>query len=332
MWDDAELAQYDAALTRAVAFDRSACGIIEAAGREAPSFLHNLSTNAIADMPLGGGCPAFFCNVRARALFFGGIHRLQEAGRDVFWIDAEPGRAGLLFQHLDKHLIAEQVELSDRSAEFARYHVAGPLVAESLNPLLDKPLPELREYQHTWRRLCGIEVHVRRVEPLGLPGADIVCRAADATSLRDELTAGGLIPASESVWQLLRIEAGTPEFGREYDDNRFVVEVGLMAAVSYEKGCYLGQEPIVMARDRTGFVNRNLRGLRLSVDAAPGDKLFAGAEVGQITSAVYSPGFGPIALGYLRRGHEQPGVQVQVGAADGPPASVVTLPIRAKSS
>src|SRR5205085_2880649 len=136
------------------------------------------------------------------------------------------------------------------------------------------------------------------------------------------------VPAGQTVWEWLRIEAGTPEPGLDFDENRFVIEIDLPAAISYAKGCYLGQEPIVMARDRAGFVNRSLRGLRLSDDAIVGTKLFEPAEVGHITSTAHTPGLGPIALGYVRRGSEKAGTTIHVGATDGPTATVVNRPLR----
>ncbi|MBX7106975.1 MAG: hypothetical protein K1X57_23090 [Gemmataceae bacterium] len=328
MSDDAVL-QYDAALSAAVYFDRSACGLIEVAGPEAPTFLHNLCTNDVESLPLGGGCPAFFCNVRARTLFFGTVCHLQDAGRNALWVDVEPGRAGALFQHLDKHLIAEKAELLDRSEEFTRWHVVGPTAESTLAGLLDKPVDMLAPYQHTWRTVRGIAVHVRRHDPLRLPGYDILVRKADASFVVEEIIDAGVAPAGVDAWQMLRVEAGFPEFGRDYDENRFAAEVGVPEAISYSKGCYLGQEPIVMARDRTGFVNRSLRALRLTADALPGDKLYAPDEVGLITSVAHTPGFGPIGLGYLRRGFETPDTEVHVGRADGTRARVVSRPIRA---
>ena len=126
----------------------------------------------------------------------------------------------------------------------------------------------------------------------------------------------GVKPASPEVHEVLRIEAGTPEYGKDMDDDRFVMEVGRTAqAICYTKGCYLGQEPIVMARDR-GQVNRTLDGgqvrRRQGTPVAAGSKLFAGdAEVGQITSSVWSPRLQQVlALAYLRRGHQQPGTLV----------------------
>lgn len=327
------VAQYDAALTSAVVFERFDVGIVEAAGPEAAAFLHNLATASVADLAIGDGCPAFFCNARARALFFASVFRLQFGGRDVFWIDAGPGRHEALMAHLDRHLIAEKVELADLGAEWARFHVAGPAANSALDPLLDSPLPQLRDHNHTWRRLAGFDCHIRRVDPLRLGGFDLIVRRVESPAVRNALHSAGFTAAGAETWEVLRVEAGFPEFGREYDENRFVMEVGIPQAVCYTKGCYLGQEPIVMARDRAGFLNRMLCNVRLTGDSAPGQKLTAAAaEIGVLTSTVHSPGFGPIGLAYLRRGSEAPGTEFEVGSGSGVRGAVATTPLRSAPS
>ena len=130
------------------------------------------------------------------------------------------------------------------------------------------------------------------------------------------------------TYQVLRIEAGLPECGIDIDENRLAMEVNrTAAAICYTKGCYLGQETIVMARDR-GQVNRLLLGLKVAEGPplAPGTKLLRGnEEVGQVTSSVLSPRFGVLALAYLRRGSWDPGTALTVEAT-GRDAVVCALP------
>jgi folate-binding protein YgfZ len=147
--------------------------------------------------------------------------------------------------------------------------------------------------------------------------------------VRQALLAAGAVLAGPETYEILRVEAGTPRIGIDMDENRFVVEVGRAHAICHTKGCYLGQEPIVMARDRAGHVNRSLRGLKLTDHPAePKSNLFsdAGQEIGVITSSLQSPRFGPIALAYVRRGFESPETKLKVGAADGQSANVAELP------
>jgi folate-binding protein YgfZ len=327
-------AEYRQALEGAALFDQSDHGKLEVGGPEAPAFLHNLCTNDVNNLPLGGGCEAYFCDarakVRAHALIY---HVLVAGGRHSFWLDVTPGYGAKLLQHLDRHLIAEQVELTDRTAEFAQMHLAGPRAKGVLEKALGERIPDLAEFQHMERTFgSNATCHVRRHDPLGVPGYDVVCLNALAEGVWRLLIAAGAKPAGAQAFEILRVEAGTPVYGTDIDENRFVMEVPqALRAVSYAKGCYLGQEPIVMARDRAGHVNRAFLGVKvLEGDCMPaGTKLFRdGAEVGVITSCVRSPRLGaPLALGYLRRGHQDPGLRLEADTAEGKrPVEVLPFP------
>jgi folate-binding protein YgfZ len=136
------------------------------------------------------------------------------------------------------------------------------------------------------------------------------------------LHAAGAAPAGEATFETLRVEAGTPIYGVDIGEDRFVMEVArALRAVSYTKGCYLGQEPIVMARDRAGFVNRAFRGVKV-LEGGPlpaGAKLFRdAAEVGVVTSSLQSPRLGaPLALAYIRRGNQDPGTRLEAETPEG---------------
>jgi tRNA-modifying protein YgfZ len=327
-------AEYERARTGAALFDICHRGKVELTGPDAPSFLHNLSTNDILNLPLGAGCEAFFTTAKAKAVAHALIYHVRiGGGRDALWLDVAPGQAEPVLKHLDHYLIAEQVEMADRTAGFAQLHLAGPQAKAVLERALGEPIPDLEALQHMERTFgANATCHVRRNDPLGVPGYDLVCLPSRAAEVWQLLVAAGAAPAGSDTYEILRIEAGTPVFVTDIDENRFVVEVGRTDAISYSKGCYLGQEPIVMARDRAGHVNRSFRGLKLSGDAtAAGSKLVAadGKEVGVVTSPVVSPRLGPIALAYVRRGHEEPGTVLEVGAAGGPKAVVTALPFSA---
>jgi folate-binding protein YgfZ len=256
------------------------------------------------------------------------IYHVLPGGRHALWLDVAPGQAETLLKHLDHYQIAEQVETADKTAAFAQMHLTGPRSKEVLERALGEPLPDLQPLQHVERTFgASATCHVRRNDPLGLPGYDVVCSGPRAASVWQMLTAAGATPAGLDAYEVLRVEAGTPEFGKDIDENRFVVETGRAGAICYTKGCYLGQEPIVMARDRAGHVNRSFRGLKLSNGPAmPGAKLSAGGkEVGVVTSAADSPRLGLVALGYVRRGSEAPGTVLDVEG--GGTAEVTALPI-----
>lgn len=311
---------YAAATTTAALFDTSAAAKLVLTGPDAPMFLGNLSTNDIKNLPLGGGCETYFCDPRAKVKFQAWVYHVRLSdNRHAMWVETTPGRNTELVQYLDRYLISEQVEIADRTADFAQFHLAGPKASEVLATALGEPGPALPEFAHMDRTFGkDVTCSVRRREHLGLPGFDLVCRTDVAEGVKRLLVAAGATPGSADTFETLRIEAGTPVFGRDIDDNRFVMEVGYAPrAVSYEKGCYLGQEPIVMARDRAGHVNRAFLGLKV-LDGGPlpaGTKLFRdGQEVGVVTSSCHSPRLGaPVALAYLKWKHQEPGTRMEAG-------------------
>ena len=316
------MTEHETARAGAVLFDRSAQGKIELTGKDAPSFLHNLSTNDIKNLPLGGGCEAYFCTSTAKVLAHAFVYHVLVSGRHAYWLDVTAGHNAKLFQHLDRHLISEAVELVDHTDNFAQLHLAGPKSGETLEHALGQPLPALAEFQHMERTFPdGTTAHIRRRDPLGLPGFDLVIPKAKSPGIVTLLTTAGATPAGSETFEVLRVEAGTPIYGIDIGEDRFVMEVAHpLRGVSYDKGCYLGQEPIVMARDRAGFVNRSFFGLKVAGDepVPPGTKLFDdGKDVGLVTSSTRSPRLNAtLVLGYLKRGHQGAGLKLKAGDRD----------------
>lgn len=322
-------AEYEQARSGAVIFDQSQRSKIEVTSADAASFLHNLCTNDIKEMPVGAGCEAFFTNAKARVVAPVLVyHLLLHDGREAFWLDAAAGLADVILKHLDHFLISEAVELADRTHEYAQVHLAGPQAKSVLERAIGDAIPDLNQHLHMMRTFAGnATCSVRRYDPLGLPGYDVVCLKSRAEAVWQSLVEAGARPAGQQVFETLRIEAGTPTWNADIDTERFVVETGRIAqAICYTKGCFLGQEPIVMARDR-GHVNRTFMGLKIDgLEPVPsGAKLFhEGNEVGQVTSSVVSPRLGPIGLAYLRRGHQEPGTRLEVETAAGRRGVVVS--------
>jgi tRNA-modifying protein YgfZ len=308
-------------------FDLSDRVKIEVAGRDAARFLHNLSTNDVVNLTPDRGCEAFFCTAKAKFVFHAVIWNLTGAGAPTYWLDAGPGPSERVFKHLDRHLISERVELNDRTADFVQYRVVGEGARAAVASVVNGGVPETPDLRHALRALPdGAPCHVFALDLLTVPAYDLVCERAAQTSLWQAMATAGLPPGDAEQYEVLRVEAGLPEFGKDLDENRFVVETGRVArAISYTKGCYLGQEPVVMARDR-GHVNRFLVGLKLSGEgpAAHGSRVFHGErEVGLVTSSSRSTRFGAIALGYVWRGSHEPGTALRVEDRD---ATVAALP------
>ena len=302
------LADYEAIRNGCALLDRSTRGKVEVTGTEAALFLHNICTNDIKKLPAHSGCEAFWCNITAKVIAHGFVWRKPDDGkRQTFLLDLAPSLTEKLLAHLDRHLISEDATMTDRTREQGQLHLVGPDADRVLTSLglLGEAMPAL-----TWREVDGITV--RRVEALGVPGYDLL--SADGPALRDRLVTAGARLVGEEAAEIVRVETGTPVYGIDLDENTFAPEVNRTAkAISYNKGCYLGQEPIVMARDR-GVVQRLLVGLTLAGPVAVGSLLHRdGKEVGRVTTSVVSPTRGTIGLGYVRRGSQTPGTVLEAG-------------------
>jgi folate-binding protein YgfZ len=327
------LAEYNAARTAAVLVDQSPRGKIEVRGADSPRFLHNLTTNDILNTPPGGGCEAFLTTTKAKVIAYLLVYRHAAlADPPGFSLDVAPGAAERVLGHLDRYLISEQVEFANHSTAFGQLHVAGPRASAFLESVVrDSNLP-VGTLQHGPVRLSAdIKGWLRRHDALGLPGYDLLCPAEQAASVWNCLTQGGARPAGRQACEILRIEAGLPREGADIDETTFAPEIGRIAeTICYTKGCYLGQESIVMARDR-GQVNRSLVGVRLPAGPAPHDsRLFAGAtEVGRVTSSVHSPQLGMgLGLAYIRRGYQDLGTKLELDVSgERVAAEVVKLPL-----
>jgi folate-binding protein YgfZ len=329
-------AEYRYAREQAVVFDESHRGKVELRGPDAKLFLHRLCSNDVARLPPGGGCEAFLATAKAKIVshFFVFLTCAAD-GTESLWLDLAPGLAAKTVQHLDHYLISEQVELFDRTRERAQLSLLGSAARSILDNIPAEPLPEMRHLQQVERKWQGnILLSIRRNDALGLPGYDLLCEPNQGAELWQALQAAGARPAGQNAYHRLRIEAGLPLYGVDMDENNLAMEVGRTPqAISYAKGCFPGQEPIVRSRD-LGHVNWSFRGFRVSGTApiSPGTRLHQeGKEVGRITSSTNSPrGDAMLALGYARRGHDSPGTKLEVAAEEGPrSAEVVSLPFSA---
>lgn len=323
--------EYQQAHQHAVVFDDSPRGKIVVAGKDALSFLHNLSTNDIAKLPINRGIEAFLATVKAKVVAHVHIyHRQSAAGQNEIWLDVAANSTDRVFKHLNHHWISEQIEITDRSADLAQLLVAGPEAHSSLQAALQIQLPSLSDGQLF--EASGIW-QIRRDDQYGIPGYAVLGPIAEASKIWECLQQAGVRPAGKMSLEILRVEAGYPREGVDLDENTLVMEVDRTAqAVCYTKGCYLGQEPIVRARD-LGHVNRKLRGLKIngSGAVAPGSKLMRdGQPAGQVTSSVVSPRLGAaLALAYVRRGSETAGTKVEIDGEPMRSAEVSSLPFGA---
>jgi folate-binding protein YgfZ len=236
--------------------------------------------------------------------------RVLDGGEAGVWLDTERSALQELFNMIRRYKLGRDVELHKRTLETALLSVLGP----------DAPAVGEAEHDCARAELGGRPVVLARTDL----GTDVFCAAEDRDAVRAALPFPGI---GEAEAEVLRVESGRPRFGIDLDDSVIPEEAGLNErAVSFTKGCYVGQETVARLHYR-GKPNRHLRGLRLSAPLEPGTELKLGEKVvGRIGSSVVSPRLGPIALALVRR-EAAPG---DVVAADGTTAEVVDLPFTAR--
>jgi len=306
--------EYSSARNATALFDLSDRTQIELAGEDRSTFLHNFCTNDIKSLEPGQGCEAFITSVKAHVL----AHVFVFAGDDALGIDTTADAEDSLIAHLDRYIITEDVVLHRKTEQQADLFVSGPQAAASLESL-GIAAAALAPVSQMPGVLFGKSVTVRRVDLLGSPGFLLSVPRAELAAVWTGLTESGIRPAGSASFDALRIEAGMPLYGVDISEENLAPEVGRTSqAISFTKGCYLGQEPIARI-DSMGHVNRELRGLRLSAGPVPavGTQVLSADEasepIGRITSAACSYADNiPVALAYLRRTHIAPGTEVLV--------------------
>ena len=324
------LAEYHALRQAAAVIDLSARGRICLLGEDRQRFLHGQVTNDVNKLAVGQGCYAAIISGKGKMQADLNILRLE----NELLLDFEPGLTEELVQRLDKYIIADDVQVVDVAPHYGLLSVQGPKSVEVLQTvapgtaLPDAPLSLVKQADET----LG-EIYFVRHARLGSAGFDLYVPTAALGAVADKLVAacravGGGV-AGWRAFDTVRIEAGIPRFGVDMDETNLPPEAGLEGkAVSYNKGCYIGQE--VIARIRTyGQVAKALRGLRLADDLAvlpvKGDKLVKdGKDVGYITSAVASPALkANLALGYVRKECNQPGTVLTLRSGGNETAAVI---------
>jgi folate-binding protein YgfZ len=296
--------------------DRSERGKLALTGADAKSFLQGQVSNDVESLTPGTGCYAAFLTPKGKML---GDIRILDAG-DELLLDTERLALQTLFNMIRRFSIGFDVQLHKRTLERGLLSLVGP---QSTGVAGVAELGEAPEHHHLERAIDGVALRAIRTDV----GVDLLCDAGDNARLSGLLRDAGALPVDEAIVEILRVEHGRPRYGVDIDDSVIPQEAGLNErAVSFTKGCYVGQETVARLYYR-GKPNRHLRGLRLSGPAATGDPVrFGERVVGQLGSVVDSPRLGWIALALVRR-EVAAGSTVAVG--DGVSAEVVELPFPA---
>jgi folate-binding protein YgfZ len=272
-------------------FDASERGKLALSGADAKGFLQGQVSNDVESLSPGTGCYAAFLTPKGKML---GDLRIFDTG-DELLLDTERMALQGLFNMIRRFSIGYDVQLHKRTLECGLLSLVGP----AATVLAGVPqLADAGEHAHLAGEPRGVLARAIRTQL----GVDLLCDAAQTDALRAALEAAGAIAVSEPVVETLRVERGRPRYGIDLDDSVIPQEAGLNErAVSFTKGCYVGQETVARLHYR-GKPNRHLRGLTLSAPASTGQDLRLGDRVvGHVGSVAESPRFGLIALALVRR-------------------------------
>jgi folate-binding protein YgfZ len=283
---------------------------VEVSGADRARFLHGFCTNDIIGLQAGQGCEAFLTNAKGRVLG----HVLVFCDRQSLALESVPGQTEVITNHLDRYIIREDVALADVSRGLNELLLAGRGAEAALTELSDVPFPA-DPLEHAACRLAGIEARVRRVPLSTGPSFLVVSAHENETQLRGRLLAAGAVVCNDAALEMLRIEAGFPYYGRDITEENLPQEVNRdRRAISFSKGCYLGQETVARI-DALGHVNRLLVRLRWKTPDIPPVGPVLGPDrrpVLRVTSAAWSPGNNaPLSLAYVRREHSQVGTRIE---------------------
>lgn len=298
--------EYRSATETAAVFDVSNRTQLEMSGADRHSFFHGFCTNDIKGLAVGSGCEAFLCNVKGRILG----HVFAFAGAESLWIESVPGQGDALTAHLNKYHLVEDIELTDRTEARAEFLISGPLAVEKLGSA-GLNVAELDPWRHVTTPLqvgeTSLACHVKRVDIFGPPGFLITTSPEHANALWQHFTSSGIASAGTSVFDSLRLEATFPVYGVDLSDENLAQEASRTEqAISFRKGCYLGQEPIARL-NAMGHVNKALKSFVFdSTEPVPvGTALLnpkkEEKEAGRATSVAWSWSLGkPIGMGMVR--------------------------------
>jgi folate-binding protein YgfZ len=316
--------------------DLSTRGRIRVSGSEAVMFLNGLITNDMKTLAEHRWMPAAFPNVQGRLLAAVRVARLRDeetSGKPgpTFLLDTESATQQQVLQTISRFTMAGDFRVADKTTETTMLSVQGRKASDIVSQLLgptSADIPRDGVLETSWNQ---IDLTVIRASHTAEDGFDLVVSNEHAPRLWEALTTAGAQPVGYDALQTLRVEAGIGYYGREMDQTNVVTEANLDEAVSYTKGCYIGQEIIARIKYR-GHVAKKLSGLVFekgeSVEPGATIRSVEGKDIGRITSVTFSPHLkGTIALGYVRYEHLSAGTQVVVTNGDGNVnATIIELP------
>jgi tRNA-modifying protein YgfZ len=288
-------------------------GRIRVTGSEATMFLNGLMTNDMKTLAPNRWMPAVFPTVQGRLI---GVVRVVHGTDPSFLIDTETVSHEAVLKTISRFTMAGDFKVSDVTAETALLTVQGQMAGELIEKVFETSASEIPANGVSEVQWQNAPATIIRASHTGENGFDILVDSSQKAELLQALEAAGAQPISEDTLEILRVEAGIARFGHDIDETNVVPETNLDDAVSYTKGCYVGQEIIVRIKHR-GHPAKKLTGLRFEtgaqIETGAVIKSAENQEIGRVTSAVISPRRGSIGLGYVRYEYIAEGTRVVVG-------------------
>ncbi|MDY7020055.1 MAG: folate-binding protein [Cyanobacteriota bacterium] len=299
--------------------DRSHWGLLKFSDEDKLRFLHNQSTNDIQLLQPGQGCDTVFVNSTARTLDLSTLYVTE----DAVLVLVSPNRRQMLFKWLDRYIFPmDRVQLKDISEEYAIFSLLGSQSNQFLEKLGITTVIDQPYATHQQVEIENIPVRVAVGSGLVTPGYTLIVSIDHAASLWTKLIELGAIAMGNLVWEQLRIAQGRPVPDLELTEDYNPLEAGLWKTISFEKGCYIGQETIARLNTYKG-VKQRLWGLKLNAPVTVGETIqVEDQKVGKLTSIIETEA-GWFGLGYIRTKAGGQGLIVKVGEVD---AEVVEVP------
>jgi folate-binding protein YgfZ len=299
--------------------DLSHLGLLRITGKDRLPFLNGLLTNELLKLNEGTGVRSALLNTKARVLADLYIY----AREDDLIVDVGDAAGASVKDILDRFIITEDVQVKDVTSSFVHLTLQGPQATQSSRELLSVSFADLKSLQHKMIGPTMIAVRDRT----GQSGYDMIIPNDEAEAVWQGFLLKGVTPVGQDALEVLRLEAGYPRYGYDVDENTIILEAGFKDAISFTKGCYLGQEVVARAT-HIGRVNKNLVQFQTDSDHVPVRKAklqASGREAGYVTSAAFSPGLKAVmGLGYAQRDFAKEGTKLVVESAHGPLPTVIT--------
>ncbi len=294
-------------------WDRSHWGIIEVSDQERLRFIHNQSTNQINQLKPGQGCETVFVTSTGRNIDLVTVYVTE----DSLLLLISPGKKEEMMKWLDRFLFPmDQVELKDVSEQYAIFTLIGPQSNNLIKDLVIEDISEQKEYTHQLITIENIQLRLSVGTGLKIPGYTLIIPSQKAANSWQKLINQGAIPCGNRVWENLRILQGRPVPGQELTEDYNPLETGLWGHISFDKGCYIGQETIARLNTYQG-VKQRLWGVELTEFVEPNSEIIVeGKKIGKITSSTTTE-TGAFSLAYIRTKVGGAGLKVQVGNLEG---------------